>query len=81
MCFYSKSCGEVVLLQKLIQIQSVSVERVKYYVLKYANISSLVRLDSVLEVRVGQRTNGFERFPYEEVDAQSFSLIYEDVKG
>ena len=69
------------MLQKLIQLQSVSVERVKYYVLKYINISLIVRLDSVLEVRVGQHTNGFERFPYEEVDAQSFSLIYEDVKG
>lgn len=45
------------------------------------NPTSILRLDSVLEVRVGQRTNGFERFPYEEVDAQSFSLMYEDVKG
>lgn len=41
----------------------------------------LVRLDSILEVRLGQQSYGFERFPYAEVDEQSFSLMYENIKG
>ena len=41
----------------------------------------IVRLDSILEVRVGQQTDGFEKFPYEEVAEQSFSLMYEEMKG
>ena len=40
-----------------------------------------MRLDSILEVRLGQQSYGFERFPYAEVDEQSFSLMYENVKG
>ena len=40
-----------------------------------------MRLDSILEVRLGQQTDGFEMFPYDEVVDQSFSLIYEDTIG
>ncbi len=40
-----------------------------------------MKLDSILEVRLGQQTDGFEKFPYEEVANQSFSLVYEDFSG
>ena len=38
-------------------------------------------VDSILEVRLGQNTDRFTKFPYVEVDEQSFSLLYESVKG
>jgi hypothetical protein len=44
-------------------------------------LHSSLCLDSILEVRLGQYSIGFERFPYDEVNNQSFSLMYESVKG
>lgn len=41
----------------------------------------IVKLDSILEVRIGQQSDGFDRFPYEEMNSQSFSLVYENIKG
>ena len=34
-------------------------------------------LHKVVEVRKGQRTHMFDKFPYEQATDQSFSLIYE----
>ena len=39
----------------------------------------VVGLNKVLEVRKGQLTEKFDQFPYEEVEDQSFSLIFEQV--
>ncbi|KAK3717332.1 hypothetical protein QZH41_011579, partial [Actinostola sp. cb2023] len=38
-------------------------------------------LDKVVEVRCGQQTKNFIRFPYTEVESQSFSLIFEKEQG
>ncbi len=38
-----------------------------------------MNLQRVLEIREGQETVKFEKFPYEEVTEQSFSLIFEGV--
>ena len=35
-------------------------------------------LDRIIEVREGQCSEWFERFPYEALGAQSFSIIYEE---
>ena len=40
-----------------------------------------VSLNKVLEVRRGQLTERFDQFPYEEVEEQSFSLMFEQVRG
>ena len=44
-------------------------------------VFSLVGLDKVVEVRCGQQTKNFIRFPYTEVESQSFSLIFEKEQG
>lgn len=36
----------------------------------------VVSLHKVVEVREGQRTTMFDKFPYEQVENQSFSLVY-----
>ena len=36
--------------------------------------------EHILEVREGQNSDGFDRYPYEEVDNQSFSVIVEGEK-
>lgn len=41
----------------------------------------LVSLDKVVEVRCGQQTRNFIKFPYTEVESQSFSLIFEKDQG
>ena len=42
----------------------------------------IVLLMHVWEVRIGQWTKkGFERFPYEELEERSFSLIYEQERS
>ena len=41
----------------------------------------VVSLSKVLEVRKGQLTERFDQFPYEEVEDQSFSLIFEQVRS
>ena len=35
-------------------------------------------LHKVVEVREGQKTKQFDKFPFEEVSDQSFSLIFEE---
>ena len=35
----------------------------------------------VVEVRCGQQTKNFVKFPYTEVESQSFSLIFEKQQG
>ena len=42
------------------------------------NLNCTVRLHKVLEVREGQLTDSFDKFPYDEVKSQSFSLIFEE---
>jgi hypothetical protein len=42
-------------------------------------LRSYLSLSKVLEVRKGQLTEKFDQFPYEEVEEQSFSLIFEQV--
>lgn len=42
---------------------------------------SLVCLDRVIEVRCGQQTKNFVKFPYNEVEEQSFSLMFEKQQG
>ena len=37
---------------------------------------TLVSLHKVVEVREGQRSTMFDKFPYEQVEKQSFSLLY-----
>ena len=34
-------------------------------------------LRKVVEIRLGQRTNKFDKFPYEQVEDKSFSLLFE----
>lgn len=36
--------------------------------------------EHVVEVREGQDSEGFDRYPYEEVDDQSFSVLVEGIK-
>lgn len=38
-------------------------------------------LDRVIEVRCGQQTKNFVKFPYTEVESQSFSLMFEKQQG
>ena len=38
--------------------------------------SIAVSLHNVVEVREGQRSTRFDKFPYEQVEKQSFSLVY-----
>ena len=40
----------------------------------------LVLTEHILEVREGQNSDGFDRYPYEEVNDQSFSVIVEGEK-
>lgn len=44
-------------------------------------VHSLVSLDKIVEVRCGQQTKNFIKFPYTEVESQSFSLIFEKEQG
>lgn len=38
----------------------------------------IVSLHKVVEVREGQKTKQFDKFPFEQVSDQSFSLIFEE---
>ena len=38
----------------------------------------VVSLHKVVEVREGQKTKQFDKFPFEQVSDQSFSLIFEE---
>ena len=40
-----------------------------------------VSLHRIAEVREGQETEKFHKFPYEEVESQSFSLLFDDESG
>jgi len=44
------------------------------------HIDFLVTTDSIVEIRDGQRTDGFDQYPFEEVKDQSFSIIVESEK-
>ncbi|KAL5473727.1 hypothetical protein EMCRGX_G028261 [Ephydatia muelleri] len=44
------------------------------------HMTKTLPLHLVWEIREGQRTKWFHHFPYEEVDGQSFSLIFEEEK-
>ena len=39
-----------------------------------------VMTEHIVEVREGQNSEGFERYPYEEVNDQSFSVLVEGTK-
>ena len=41
-------------------------------------VITAVSLDRIIEVREGQRSEWFEMFPYEALEAQSFSILYEE---
>lgn len=43
-------------------------------------LTFLVTTDSIVEIRDRQRTDGFDRYPFEEVEDQSFSVIVESEK-
>ncbi|KAJ7372700.1 1-phosphatidylinositol 4,5-bisphosphate phosphodiesterase beta-4 [Desmophyllum pertusum] len=43
--------------------------------------TNTVCLDRVIEVRCGQQTKNFVKFPYTEVESQSFSLMFEKQQG
>ena len=43
--------------------------------------AGVVCLDRVIEVRCGQQTKNFVKFPYTEVESQSFSLMFEKQQG
>ncbi|XP_032221029.2 1-phosphatidylinositol 4,5-bisphosphate phosphodiesterase zeta-1 isoform X2 [Nematostella vectensis] len=45
------------------------------------NFRNSLSLDRVVEVRCGQQTRNFVKFPYTEVEHQSFSLIFEKEQG
>ena len=49
--------------------------------LKFTYLLDLVCLDRVVEVRCGQQTKNFVKFPYTEVESQSFSLMFEKQQG
>jgi len=50
-------------------------------VLLTSNLSTLiVTTESIVEIRDGQKTDGFAHYPFEEVANQSFSIIVEDEK-
>ena len=40
----------------------------------------LVLTEHIVEVREGQKSEGFDRYPYEEVTDQSFSVLVEGKK-
>ena len=40
------------------------------------HVFTTVSLHKVVEVREGQRSTKFDKFPYEQVEKQSFSLLY-----
>ena len=44
----------------------------------YYAVCGVVSLHKVVEVREGQKTKQFDKFPFEEVSDQSFSLIFEE---
>ena len=44
------------------------------------DIVNTVLTEHIVEVREGQDSEGFDRYPYEEVDDQSFSVLVEGVK-
>ena len=44
------------------------------------DIVNAVLTEHIVEVREGQDSEGFDRYPYEEVDDQSFSVLVEGVK-
>ena len=44
----------------------------------YCAVYGVVSLHKVVEVREGQRTEQFDKFPFEQVSGQSFSLIFEE---
>ena len=46
-------------------------------VFSFSTLSCSVSLHKVVEVREGQKTKKFDKFPFEEVEEQSFSLIFE----
>ena len=48
-----------------------------YCVLRYV-FNLAVSFHRIVEIREGQLTEEFDRFPYEEVEGQSFSLMYEE---
>jgi hypothetical protein len=41
-------------------------------------LCGVVSLHKVVEVREGQKTRQFDKFPFEQVSGQSFSLIFEE---
>ncbi|CAH3162232.1 unnamed protein product [Porites evermanni] len=45
------------------------------------NFANTLCLDRVIEVRCGQQTRNFFKFPYTEVESQSFSLMFEKQQG
>lgn len=45
------------------------------------NFTNTLCLARVVEVRCGQQTKNFVKFPYSEVESQSFSLIFEKQQG
>lgn len=47
----------------------------------FLSFSGVVCLDRVIEVRCGQQTKNFVKFPYTEVESQSFSLMFEKQQG
>ena len=44
------------------------------------NLFLIVLTEQIVEVREGQNSEGFIRYPYEEVNDQSFSVLVEGVK-
>ena len=44
--------------------------------------SLIVLIESIVEVREGQNSDGFDRYPFEEAEDQSFSLLVEgEIQG
>ena len=43
------------------------------------NVYNLLKVlaEDIVDVKEGQDSDGFDRYPYEEVEDQSFSLLYE----
>jgi hypothetical protein len=45
---------------------------------RHYHLDKCITLDQIYEVRQGQQTEAFKKFPYEETFSRSFSVIYEE---
>ena len=50
------------------------------YIHHYTCIINAVMTEHIVDVREGQSSDGFDRYPYEEMEEQSLSILFEGEK-